>query len=139
MRSALFFVHPGCRQTRFNFQSGARLGRGWKEGRLEAQGEQLLQNLINREQSLAARVEEARREALSLTEKARAEAEQLVTKARNSAEAKALEIRREAEAQAEAARAEIVAAAEAEAAGIAERAGQRRAEALKLVMERILS
>lgn len=112
---------------------------GWKEGRLEAQGEQLLQNLINREQSLATRVEQARSEANQTVEQAKAEAERILSEARASADSKAAQLRKEAEARAQAVREETLAAARQDAESIASRAQAGKAEAVKLVLERILS
>ncbi len=106
---------------------------------LEAQGEQLLQNLINREQTLAAKVEEARKEADSLIEQARAEAAGLMQKAQADAEALQSRLRQDAEKQAETIREETVAAARSDADALSGKAEGAKAEALKIVMERILS
>lgn len=106
---------------------------------MEAQGEQLLQNLINREQSLATRVEQARSEAHQTVEQAKAEAERILSEARASADSKAAKLRKDAEAEAQAVREETLAAARQQAESIAGRAEGAKAEAVKLVLERILT
>jgi len=111
---------------------------GGREGRLEAQGEQLLQNLINREQSLAASIEEARKEADSLVKQAQEEAAGLMDKARAAADAAEAELRSKAEAEAARVREETIAAARADAEAIAKRAEGGSSKAVELVMERIL-
>src|SRR5690606_13821232 len=66
---------------------------GWadpgKEGRLEAQGERLLQDLVKQEKSLVLKVEEAKAKAKLTIEQAQAEAARVLEEARAKADATA--------------------------------------------------
>lgn len=105
---------------------------------MEAQGERLLQELIDHEQTLLAKVEAAKREAQEILRQAEAEAQTIAAAvdkqiAQLSAE-RAAQTRR----QTEEARQAILAAVEGEVARLEARGKERLGEAVKLVLERVL-
>lgn len=110
----------------------------WKEDRLEAHGEKLLQDLVNQEKSLVARVDDARAKAKAVIDQAQNDAAAAVAAAKEKAEQLA---RSEAEAgntEAQAAQASIVSAAKEAAQALKLRADAHREAAVKSVLEKVL-
>ncbi len=105
---------------------------------MDAQGERLLQDLVNQEKSLVAQVKDARSKAAGIIEAAEKERDKILQEARSTAEASAT---REAEAaakEAEAAREAIVQVARDSAAALVVRAQAGKDRAVALVMEKVL-
>ncbi len=105
---------------------------------MEAQGERLLQDLVNQEKALVAKVEEARGRAREIVAEAEGEAERIVDEARTRAERDAEATAREAAAEAESERDQILGRATEAATSLEQHAEARRADAVRLVMERVL-
>lgn len=105
---------------------------------MDAQGDNLLQRLVEQEQTLAGKVEAAQKEASEIVAKAHDQAGAILRDARERADARAaseLEAGRE---EAERERAEALARAEADRDRITERGAGGRAAAVELVLERVL-
>lgn len=117
----------------------AQRGRsGRKEGRLEAQGEQLLQSLVDHEKAVLVKVEDAKKEAGEIVAKAQSEAAQILERARKEADEVAERLRSEAEQESAAAREEVLERARAEVDRVEARAKSNRDRAVALIMERVL-
>lgn len=110
----------------------------WKEGCLEAQGERLLQDLVSREKTLVAKVEETKTEAAASVEKAHADAAKLLAEAKAKAEAVAKAEADAAAKEAEAAREEVVRVARETAEALKAKAAAHRDRAVAAVMEKVL-
>ena len=153
--SQLTPFHEDCYPERCNTQRGPTasrkrvflcletrtfLGRGWvrKEGRLEAQGEKLLQDLVSQEQALVSKVDAAKAEAAEMIEKAQAEAETIKAEARTQGDTLTSEHVERSKTEAETARADIIEKAEAEVDGLVSQSRAKQDAAVKLVMERVL-
>lgn len=105
---------------------------------MEAHGERLLQDLVNQEKSLVAKVEDAKAKAKAAIDQAQSEAAAVLAAAREKAEQLA---RSEAEAgasEAQAAHASIVSAAKEAAQALKLRADAHREAAIKSVLEKVL-
>jgi len=109
-----------------------------KEGRLEAQGEKLLQDLIKHEQSLLAKIEEGKSQAAKLVEAAKAEAANLLNEAGSKAESLTKEQAEKTNAESVSVRKSILDEAQRVAASVAATAKQHSDKAVKLVMERLI-
>lgn len=109
-----------------------------KEDRLEAHGERLLQDLVNQEKSLVAKVEDAKAKGRDVVEKAQAEAAAVLTTARDKAEKLAQAEAESGRAEAEAAHATVVKAATEAAEALKLRAEANRAAAIDSVLEKVL-
>jgi V/A-type H+-transporting ATPase subunit G/H len=105
---------------------------------LEAQGEQLLQNLVDHEQRLVARVEEARKQAAEIVKEAEIKAVSILASAKDRADRLAKDQAERTQAEGEAARQTIVQSAQREVDRIRERTGRNRRQAVALVLERVL-
>ena len=105
---------------------------------MEAHGEQLLQNLVNHEKSLVAKVEEAKREAADAVRDAEQQAEAIVVRARETADADARRQVESSRTEGEAIRIGVLETAQSEAASIAAQAKQNQRAAVSLVVERVL-
>jgi ATP synthase H subunit len=105
---------------------------------LEATGEKLLQDLVNQEKSVVAKVEAAKEQTAKLVQEAHAEAASLKHKAMEKAEAMFKDIMSKAQTEAEAARADIVKKVTEEVSVIESLAKANRDKAVKAVMERVL-
>jgi V/A-type H+-transporting ATPase subunit G/H len=109
-----------------------------KEGRLEATGEKLLQDLVNQEKSVVAKVEAAKEQAAKIVQDAYAEAAALKAKATERAEAIYKDVMSKAQGEAEAARAAIVKKASEEVSSIESMAKNNLAKAVQVVIGRVL-
>ena len=98
----------------------------------------ILQDLIDHEKSVAAKVEEARAEAERIVAQARADARDAAERARRDGESIVRESAERARREAEAARATILAAAHEEVAAIEAHAKARRDAAVQAVVEQVL-
>lgn len=105
---------------------------------MEAQGEELLQDLITHEQRLVAKVDEARREADEILKQARAEAQRIQRDAERQAERLAKKQAETTEAEAGAIRDEVLSAAREEVAKIEASAKAHRKDAVKFVLEKVM-
>lgn len=105
---------------------------------MEAQGEQLLQNLVDHEKRLVAKVEEAKRQAADIVREAEAEAAKILASAKERADRLAREQAERTQAEGEAARLAIMQAAQRDVDAIREKAIRNRRQAVALVLERVL-
>lgn len=109
-----------------------------KEGSLEAPREQLLQDLIRHEKSVAAKVDEARSEAERILAQARSQAREAVEGAKRKAEEESKALAESAERQSQEVRERIVAEANAVVARLGSQADAKREQAVAAVLERVL-
>jgi vacuolar-type H+-ATPase subunit H len=109
-----------------------------KEGRLEAQGERLLQDLVKQEKSLVLKVEEAKAKAKQTLDKAQADAARVLQEARAKAEAEAAELAKSAADEAAAIRDEVVSRAREAAEALDAKAGANQPSAVSNVLEKVL-
>lgn len=105
---------------------------------MEAQGERLLQDLVNQEKSLVGKVEAARAEAETIIEAARAEAGKTLEEARRKADELAAREAQGGAKEADAAREELVRSARDAASALEARARAHVGRAVDLVMEKVL-
>ena len=105
---------------------------------MEATGEKLLQDLVNQEKSVVAKVEAAKEQAAKLVQEAHAEAAALKTKAAEKAEAMFKDIMSKAQAEADAARSDIIKKATDEVGSVESLAKTNIAKAVQAVVGRVL-
>jgi vacuolar-type H+-ATPase subunit H len=105
---------------------------------LEATGEKLLQDLVNQEKSVVAKVEATKEQAAKIVQDAYAEAASLKAKATERAEAIYKDVMNKAQGEAEAARAAIVKKASEEVSSIDTMAKSNLAKAVQVVIGRVL-
>ena len=105
---------------------------------MEATGEKLLQDLVNQEKNVVAKVETAKEQAAKLVQEAYAEAASLKNKAMEKAESIYKEAMAKAQSEADAARAEIVKKANDEVGVIDSQAKANLAKAVQVVIGRVL-
>ncbi|MDZ7705813.1 MAG: V-type ATPase subunit subunit G family protein [Trueperaceae bacterium] len=105
---------------------------------MEAQGEKLLQNLVDHEQSLVSKVEDAQKEAADIVRKAEAEAEEIRAQARQKADKLAKEQAEQIRDEREKIRKEVLDRSAGEVDEIRERADANKEQGVQLVLERIL-
>ncbi len=105
---------------------------------MEAQGEQLLQDLVKHEQALAAKVDEATAAAAEIVQGAEQEAQQRISDAEAKAAAVVEEIEKQTESDSQAVREAILTAARAEVERTAARASSAGTAAVNLILERVL-
>lgn len=109
-----------------------------KEGRLEVQGEKLLQELISHEQALLAKLEAAKQAAQELLGQAEVEAQAIAAEIDKQIARLTAEQTAQTRRQAEEVRLASLAKVEAEVARLEARSQGRLDEAVKLVLERVL-
>jgi vacuolar-type H+-ATPase subunit H len=109
-----------------------------KEGRLEAQGERLLQDLVKQEKNLVLKVEEAKAKAKQTLDKAQADAANALQDARAKAESEAAAMAKSAAEEAAAIREEVVSRAREAAEALDAKAGANLTSAVSSVMEKVL-
>jgi vacuolar-type H+-ATPase subunit H len=105
---------------------------------LEAKGEQLLQDLVNQEKAITAKVDSSKEQAAKLVADAHAEAASLKSAATQKAEALYKEVMQKATADADVAKNELLAKAKQEASMIEQLAKNNMDKAVKMVLERVL-
>jgi vacuolar-type H+-ATPase subunit H len=105
---------------------------------LEPSRDPILQDLIDHEKNVAAKVEEARAEAERIVAQARSDARDAAERARLGGEALVRDSADQARRDAEEARASILAAAHREVAAIEGQAATRHLAAVKFVVEQVL-
>lgn len=105
---------------------------------MEAQGERLLQSLVDEEQKLLAKVDEARTEAARIIADAERRAEEIRQGALTRADRAAQERRDETERSSSAERDEILAQAQRDVEGAEALSGGAHEAAVKRVLERVL-
>jgi vacuolar-type H+-ATPase subunit H len=105
---------------------------------LEPSRDPILQDLIDHEKNVAAKVEEARAEAERIVAQARSDARDAAERARLSGEALVRESAERARHDAEEARVAILTAAKREVAAIEGQAATRHDAAVQLVVEQVL-
>jgi vacuolar-type H+-ATPase subunit H len=105
---------------------------------LEAKGEQLLQDLVNQEKAITAKVDSSKEQAAKIVADAHAEAASLKTGATQKAEALYKEAMQKATADAEVAKNDLLAKAKQEAGMIESLAKANMDKAVKMVLERVL-
>jgi vacuolar-type H+-ATPase subunit H len=105
---------------------------------LEAKGEQLLQDLVNQEKAITAKVDGSKEQAAKLVADAHAEAASLKSGATTKAEALYKEVMQKATVDADAAKNELLAKAKQEAGMIESLAKANLDKAVKMVLERVL-
>jgi vacuolar-type H+-ATPase subunit H len=105
---------------------------------LEAKGEQLLQDLVNQEKAITAKVDSSREQAAKLVADAHAEAASLKASATQKAEALYKEVMQKATADADVAKNDLLAKAKQEAGMIESLAKANIDKAVKMVLERVL-
>jgi vacuolar-type H+-ATPase subunit H len=105
---------------------------------LEPTRDPILQDLIDHEKSVAAKVEEARAEAERIVAQAVSDARDTVERARREGETFAQQSAERARQEAEGARGTILAAAREAVASIEAQAARRRAAAVDAVVEQVL-
>jgi vacuolar-type H+-ATPase subunit H len=105
---------------------------------LEAKGEQLLQDLVNQEKAITAKVDGSKEQAAKLVADAHAEAASLKSSAMQKAEALYKEVMQKATTDADAAKNEMLAKAKQEAGMIESLAKANLDKAVKMVLERVL-
>jgi vacuolar-type H+-ATPase subunit H len=105
---------------------------------LEAKGEQLLQDLVNQEKAITAKVDSSKEQAAKLVADAHAEAASLKASATQKAEALYKEVMQKATADAEVAKNDLLAKAKQEAGMIESLAKANIDKAVKMVLERVL-
>lgn len=105
---------------------------------MEARGEKLLQDLVNQEKSVIAKVEAAKEQAAKLVQEAYQEAASLKQKAMEKAESVYKDMMSKAETEAEAARASIVKKASEDVEKIESSAKNNMAKAVQAVVGRVL-
>lgn len=105
---------------------------------MDAQGDNLLQRLVEQEQTLAGKVEAAQKQASDIIAEARQKAEAKLDEARARAEAVAERHRDIGNEEAERERADVLSRAESDANRIREAAVNQRTAATRLVMDRVL-
>lgn len=105
---------------------------------MEAQGEQLLQSLVNHEQTLVAKVEEAKKEAAEIVKEAEVKAEQTKAEAKSKAEQYARDQAEQTRSEGEAAREAVLSEARKDVEMTQERAKGNQAKAVAFVMEQVL-
>ncbi len=109
-----------------------------KEGLLEAKGEQLLQDLVNQEKAVSAKVDGTKEQAAKIVQDAYAEAAALKAKATERAEVLYKDVMTKASAEADAAKAEVLSKAKAEVEVVQSLAKANMDKAVKAVLERVL-
>jgi len=109
-----------------------------KEGRLEAKGEKLLQDLVSQEAALMSKLDDAKAEAAKLIADAEGEAQGLIAKAKKSAESKAKKALDKAQAETEKVRESVLSEANAAVTATQANAKSNLDKAVNLVMERVL-
>ncbi len=105
---------------------------------MEAQGEKLLQNLVDEEQSLLSKVEDAKREAARIVEAAQQKAAAILGAARSRADETAREVAAVAQRDSDGARQEVLASAGREVAETEAKAQKNHQRAVEFVVEREL-
>lgn len=105
---------------------------------MEAKGEQLLQDLVNQEKAITAKVDSSKEQAAKLVADAHAEAASLKASATQKAEALYKEVMQKATADAEVAKNDLLAKAKQEAGMIESLAKANIDKAVKMVLERVL-
>ncbi len=105
---------------------------------MESQGERLLQNLVDHEQALVAKVEEAKGEAAEIISEAEAKARKIKADANTRAETLSKEQAETTRAEGERSRKEVMDEAERGVQALRAQAKKNKAKAVKLVMERVL-
>jgi vacuolar-type H+-ATPase subunit H len=105
---------------------------------LEAKGEQLLQDLVNQEKAITAKVDGSKEQAAKLVADAHAEAASLKSAATTKAEALYKDVMQKANVDADAAKNELLAKAKQEASMIESLAKANLDKAVKMVLERVL-
>ena len=114
-------------------------GPSWhKEGRLAAQGDTFLHDLIQHEQKQGERVDTARSEAEAIVAAAEQEAAELLERARRAADEAATAAVEAARSEAEATTAKVVGEAEADAERLRAAAEANRERAVEKVLEQVL-
>ena len=105
---------------------------------MEAQGEKLLQDLVNQEQALIAKVESARAQAAKIVEDAHTEADTIRAQARAKGEEILQAQTAKAKAEAATARDDVLNHAQADVDKVKAQAQANLDKAVALVMERVL-
>jgi vacuolar-type H+-ATPase subunit H len=114
-------------------------GSSWhKEGRLAAQGDSFLHDLIQHEQKQSERVAAARSEADAIVAAAQQEAAEVLERSRRAADGATAAAAEAARSEAEATTAKVVGAAEAESDRLRSAADARRERAVQMVLEQVL-
>ncbi len=104
----------------------------------EAQGERLLQELVNYEQGLVSKIEQAKVEAAEMVTGAEARAKEIQAKASQKAEQLAEAQAEKTQMEVEEVRREVLEAAEREVAALEARGRENVGSAAKFVLERVL-
>lgn len=105
---------------------------------METKGEQLLQDLVNQEKAVSAKVDGAKEQAAKIVQDAYTEAASLKAKATERAEALYKEVMSKAQAEADTAKSDVLNKAKAEVDVVVSLAKANMDKAVKVVLERVL-